>query len=190
SLKAAWQAREIATTGADPVIFVDEPVLACFGTPALSWDAPRVRAALDRVYSAAGFPVGTHCCSNTDWSILFESAVSVISFDAFGFADTFLIYRDPLASFLRRGGNIAWGIVPTGGDELSGADPRALADRLFDLARRAARTAGIPENDVLRRSLVTPACGLGTRPRDVAERALAVALDVSRILRRSLGLAP
>ena len=186
SLKASWQARRISEAGAEPIIFVDEPVLACFGTPTLSWDAARVRAILDPIYSSAGFPFGTHCCSNTDWSILFESRVSVISFDACGFAETFFIYRDALRAFLDRGGNIAWGIVPTDFGGPDGADPGALADRLFALVRRAASAAGVPERDILRRSLVTPACGLGTRSPETAAMVLGAALEVSRIARGSL----
>ena len=176
-LKVKWQSERIAAAGCAPVIFIDEPFLASFGTAFFGWKAEDVRRTLEEVYSAA--PVtGTHCCANTDWSIFFQSSVDIISFDAFSFAEKFFLYLEDLHTFLNRGGNIAWGIVPTDPDEVARVSTKELADRLSQLMDQATR-CGIQRDQILRQSLITPACGLGTRPPDTARRATELARDVA-----------
>ena len=181
-LRVKWQAREIAAAGADPVIFVDEPFLSSFGTPFFGWSAARVRETLESVTSAAAV-AGSHCCSNTDWSILLSGRLAVVSFDAFEFADNFLAYRDALAPFLARGGNLAWGIVPTDPDLLRPLSVAALRERLLGLVKKV-EALGFKRDQVLRQSLITPACGLGTRDLPTAARALELVRDLAAGLRR------
>ena len=106
-LRVRWQAERLRGAGARPVIFVDEPFLASFGTPFFGWSVEQAREVLEAV-AAGAETAGSHCCSNTDWSIFLGSCLSVVSFDAFEFAENFLVYRDDLAGFLSRGGNLAW----------------------------------------------------------------------------------
>jgi len=185
NLRVRWQARRIAEAGARPVIFVDEPFLASFGTPFFGWDRAQVQATLSAVTDGAE-TAGSHCCSNTDWSIFLAGPVRAVSFDAYEFADNFLVYRDDLRAFLEGGGTIAWGIVPT--------DPEALAEETVDslyakMGDRLARVEalGFSRGEVLRQSLITPACGLGTRPQEAADRALALAGDLADRLRAEAG---
>ena len=186
-LRAKWQARAIAEAGARPVIFVDEPVLAQFGTPFFGWGIDQVRAVLEAVAEGAE-TVGSHCCSNTEWSIFLESRLDVVSFDAFGFADNFLVYRDDVAAFIERGGTIAWGIVPTDPEDLAGETLESLRARLVGLVARV-EALGFERERVLAQSLVTPACGLGSRPSEPAARAIGLARDLAANLRREyLGL--
>jgi len=198
SLRVRWQAEQLRAAGAEPVVFVDEPFLASFGTPFFNWDVERVRATLDAVLAGAGLrpgiaglrpggagdaAAGSHCCSNTDWSIFLGSRLQVVSFDAFEFAENFLVYRDDLAAYLSRGGNIAWGIVPTDPEALAAATADALRARLLGLVKKV-EALGFRREQVLRQSLVTPACGLGTRSMDTARHALGLARDVAAALRR------
>ena len=166
-LKVGWMARQIAAAGATPIVFVDEPFLASFGTPFFGWTrAEQPREALERVYAAA--PVkGTHCCANTDWTIFLESSADIVSFDAFGYAQGFLTYREALVEFLGRGGNIAWGIVPTDPDHLASTSAAELLDRLGAAFDKLVGY-GLDRATVLRQSLITPSCGLGTRPPETA----------------------
>ncbi|MFW6161701.1 MAG: hypothetical protein ACODAJ_02975 [Planctomycetota bacterium] len=167
SLKVRWIVRQLETEGVHPVVFVDEPFLASFGTPFFAWTKPeQPRAVLEEVYAAA--PVkGTHCCANTDWPIFLESSVDVVSFDAYGFAQGFLTYRDELTAFVERGGNIAWGIVPTDPDELADVEAHALVARLQEAIDKLV-SYGLDRQAVLRQSLITPSCGLGSRPPETA----------------------
>ena len=186
-LRVRWQAAQIREAGAAPVVFVDEPFLASFGTPFFGWSAAQVREVLEAVASGAE-TAGSHCCSNTDWSIFLESRLAAVSFDAFGFAKNFLVYRDAIASFLGRGGTLAWGIVPTDPEALAALSVASLRERLLDLVGKVA-ALGFAREQVLAQSLVTPSCGLGSRDPATAQRAQELARDLAAELRREfLGL--
>lgn len=181
ALKVRWLASQIEAAGARPVVFVDEPFLASFGTPFFAWTRPeQPRDVIEQVYAAA--PVkGTHCCSNTDWSIFLRSSVNIVSFDAFGFARNFLTYREDLVDYLALGGNIAWGIVPTDPDDLAATSATELTARLREMIGKLV-SYGVDRQAVLRQSLITPACGLGSRPPETARPAFELARAVSAAL--------
>jgi len=187
-LRVRWQAERLASAGAAPVVFVDEPFLASYGTPFFGWSVEQIRQALEAVASGAE-TVGSHCCSNTDWTILLGCPrVSIVSFDAFEFADNFLVFRDALAAFLARGGTIAWGIVPTSPEALAGETLQTLRARLLGQVAKV-EALGLAREQVLRQSLLTPSCGLGTRDLATAERATALVAGLAAGLRAEfLGL--
>ena len=182
ALKVRWMARRIEQAGATPVLFVDEPFLTSFGTPFFAWTrAEQPRDVIEEVYAAA--PVkGTHCCANTDWTIFLKSSVDVVAFDAFGYTQGFLTYRDELVEFLGRGGNIAWGIVPTDPDDLAATSADDLLARLNAGIEKLVGY-GLERAAILRQSLITPSCGLGTRPPETARPNLALCRAVSDALR-------
>ncbi len=183
-LRVKWQAERLRAAGAEPIVFVDEPFLVSFGTSFFGWSVQQVRACLEAVADGAE-TVGSHCCSNTDWSIFLGGKLDVVSFDAFEFADNFLVYRDELKTFLSRGGTIAWGIVPTEPEALAGETAETLRDRLLGLIARVT-ALGFSHEQVLRQSLITPACGLGTRAPDAAARALALIRDIASDLGQTI----
>ena len=180
-LGVRWQADRLREAGAQPLIFVDEPFLASFGTPFFGWSVAQAREVLEAV--AAGAPAaGSHCCSNTDWSIFLGSNLSVVSFDAFSFAENFLVYRDDLAAFLARGGNLAWGIVPTDPELLASLSVEKLRERLLGLVAKV-EALGFKRHQVLSQSLITPACGLGTRDLATAQLAARLVRELAAGLR-------
>jgi hypothetical protein len=182
-LRTRWQAARIAAAGARPVIFVDEPFLASYGTPYFGWSAGQVRETLEAVASGAEV-VGSHCCSNTDWSLLLGSPhVGIVSFDAFTFAANFLVYRDAVAEFLSRGGNLAWGIVPTDSENLATVSVDLLREKLLAEVKKV-EALGFAREQILSQSLITPACGLGTRDLATAERATGLVHDLAAVLQR------
>ena len=184
-LRVRWQAERLRQAGAEPVVFVDEPFLASFGTPFFGWSVEQVRETLEAVAGGAE-TVGSHCCSNTDWTIFLGCPrLAIVSFDAYEFAENFLVYRDDLAAFLARGGNIAWGIVPTDPDALAGETVKRLRERMDGLLRKV-EALGFEREQILRQSLITPACGLGTRPAAAAGRALALARDLAADLAKAI----
>jgi len=181
NLRVRWQAERIAEAGARPIVFVDEPFLASFGTPFFGWEKPQVQETLAAV-TAGAETTGSHCCSNTEWSIFLSGPVQAVSFDAFEFADNFLVYRDDLRAFLEGGGTIVWGIVPTDPDDVAAATVDALHERMLGHLAKV-EALGFPREQVLRQSLMTPACGLGTRPPETAEAAFRLTHDLAERLR-------
>ena len=181
-LRVKWQAERLRAAGADPIVFVDEPFLASFGTPFFGWSAEQIAEVLEAV-AAGAETVGSHCCANTDWAIFLKCPrLAIVSFDAYEFAENFLVYRKDLAAFLSRGGNIAWGIVPTDPDALARETIETLRRRMDGLLAKV-EALGFEREQVLKQSLITPACGLGSRDAATAARALGLARDLASSLR-------
>jgi len=191
ALKAQWQTELLGRFDAPPVIFIDEPVMSGFGSSAfISVSAADVRAMIEEVVShihQAGGLAGVHVCGNTDWSILFGSTVDVINFDSYTYLERFALYREDLASFIKRGGMVAWGLVPTADEDLSSRETSAsLVQRWVEQARELVGP-GLSLESLLHYSLVTPSCGCGSLSEAIAERVVRLTRQVSETLRRELG---
>jgi hypothetical protein len=171
AIKALWQVRQLAGSGRKPILFLDEPYLSGFGSafsPIQRREVIRIlRKVMGDIRASAEVLIGIHCCGNTDWSMLLEAGPDIINFDAFDYAEPFLLYREEIVRFLGDGGFIAWGIVPTA--NLSGRE--TLEGLSLKLKRGLEEVSGWGLDPALLedRSLLTPSCGMGTmNPEDAA----------------------
>jgi methionine synthase II (cobalamin-independent) len=181
SIKALWQGRVLQETGRFPILFVDEPYLSGFGsafTPLERDEVIRIlREMVDYLKQHMDIWVGIHCCGNTDWSMILESGFNIVSFDAFGYMDAFLLYEKEITGFLKNGGILAWGIVPT--LDFTGSETTEdLAARLQEGIERL-RSWGFEPGEIASQSMLTPACGMGTLPEADAEKVLALLSDLA-----------
>ena len=187
ALKAAWQVARLQTLGAPVIIFVDEPALAGYGSSEMiSISGAEILAALNEVFEAihkGGGIAGIHVCANTDWGLILESTVDVVNFDAYGYADRFLLYADQVRPFLARGGIVAWGLIPTGpADVIDAESVDSLVARWRELMAAAA-AAGLDPEVLRRQSLITPSCGTGSLSVAHARKVLELIREVSRVVR-------
>lgn len=191
-LKAAWQAHFLRDLAEVTLIFLDEPALGGMGSSAfIGLDAAELAALMDPVLRgvhAQGALAGLHVCANTDWGALLGLEIEVLSFDAYRFADRLLLYREEAVGFLRRGGVLAWGLVPSS-EEVLGESARRLAHRWRELADPLCERLGWSPAQLLRRSLITPSCGLGSLSPELAERALQLCAELAARLREEVGSA-
>lgn len=181
-LKAAWQQRLLARYASKTVILVDEPYLSAFGSAFVSLSREQVVRHLQEVLAGITGLKGVHCCGNTDWSILLETPIDVLSLDAYEYAFSLALYPQEVAAFLERGGIIAWGIVPAG-DAVEGETAERLVARLQQ-AIASLTEKGVPEEAILKASLISPSCGVGSLPQAQAERVFELTAQVSAIMRR------
>jgi len=172
---ARWQVRQLKTVRPNVIIFVDEPYMASFGSAFISLSREQVIAMLDEVFAAIhaeGALAGVHCCANTDWGVLLTTKVDILNLDAYGYLENLALYPAELRQFLDRRGAVAWGIVPNN-EHVLDETPQSLADRLragFKVITEKARARGVviqPE-EFAARSLITPACGLGSTTVEIA----------------------
>jgi hypothetical protein len=176
AIRALWQVREIDRSGKRPILFLDEPYLAGYGsafTPIQRHEVVAlIKEVVDYVRDRSEAIIGIHCCGNTDWSMIVEAGPDILSFDAFSYLDYFFLYPGELRRFIEAGGAIAWGIVPTFG--LTGRETLDdLSERLEEgLAKLHA--LGLDPGRLARQSLLTPACGTGTMDPASADRVLAL----------------
>jgi hypothetical protein len=185
-LKALWQERWLRTLFPETLIFLDEPFMVSYGSAYVPLDHDQVVNSIETVFSGLSGLKGVHCCGNTDWSLLLATSTDVINFDAYNFAEAFALYAGDVRTFLRRGGVIAWGIVPNDVEQLAREDAASLERRLLG-AMQLLVDKGVARDDLLAACLVTPACGLGTLPVPVAERVHALTAEIAGRMRRRLG---
>ncbi|MDD5347450.1 MAG: hypothetical protein PHT59_02410 [Candidatus Omnitrophica bacterium] len=164
AMKALWQIRLFEEFKKPLIVFVDEPYLSCFGsafTPLSRDTVIKNLTELTKDLQSDQVTVGVHCCGNTDWSIFTEvESIGLISFDAFEFWDRLVLYADDLKKFLKRGGILCWGMVPT--QEYSDAITPDVLKKRLDEALAAMVRKGVDEKLVRQQLLVSPACGCGS----------------------------
>lgn len=185
TMKARWLLEKFKPLGYNQICFVDEPILTGFGSSTyVSVQRGDVVRDLNEVVEAIhanGALVGTHCCGNTEWPILIDAGVDIISFDAFEFGDTIAYYPDQTKKFLEGGGVLAWGIVPTS-DKIVGETADSLIGGLKEKISHLA-SKGISENLIWEKCLLTPSCGTGSLSVELSEKVFYTLSEVSRSLR-------
>lgn len=174
ALKAAWQIAKIQASGRRAILFFDEPSLTGLGSAFMQISREEVMGLLAEAITIAkemgDAYFGVHCCGNTDWSVLLETPIDILSFDSYEFFDNLTLYDKPLKKFLDRGGYLAWGLVPT--------SPTAPPEKLESLWAKFTQQVGelvgrgLDRERLLAQSLLTPACGLGYLAPEQAQQAL------------------
>ncbi len=183
--KAAWQAQKFRELGKDPVIFLDEPYLTGFGSAYLPISREEVleilNPTIEELRQAAGGPVavGLHCCGNTDWGLLLEAPIDILSFDSYGYFESLRLYEKAVAKFFQRDGWLAWGLLPTGAEEFRQETAESLWQRFTQQVGQLAQDLKTAPRDILSRALLTPACGTGYLSEDETRRALRIMADLN-----------
>ena len=189
AMNAKWQAKEFSKRGAIPIIFLDEPALAGFGTSAYitisKADVTLGIEEISREIHAEKGLTGVHVCANTEWDMLLGSDIDIISFDAFSYFDKFILYPEPIKSFLNQGKILAWGIVPTAKPELVAAQNtpgliRLLHDQMDELSIKT----GIDKATIISQAFITPSCGTGSLDLDSAKKVLQMTKEISEAFRK------
>jgi hypothetical protein len=189
--KARWQVRRLSRLGLPVIIFIDEPAMAGFGSSEfIGMERGDVETCFNEVIGAIheeGGVAGVHVCANTDWSLLLGSGLDIVNFDAYGYFDRFVLYREELAAFLKTGGILAWGIVPTGDAE---AIEKCSVSELYakwEGYLEELESLGIDRLRVYRQSLITPSCGAGSLSIPYAEKVLQLTRDLADMIQKRYG---
>jgi len=186
-IKAAYQIQNLKDISKNIIIFLDEPYLTSFGSSFVNIERQDVvlmlNSIIDKIHSEGALS-GIHCCGNTDWALLTETNVDIINFDAYSYAEGLSLYPSQITEFLKRGGYLAWGIVPTSNSVLKETE-HSLFDRLSSEIKKLEKK-GIPRDLIIPHSLITPSCGMGTLPQDLANEVMAKLPGLSRLAKDSL----
>jgi methionine synthase II (cobalamin-independent) len=181
-LKASWQENMLREISPNPIIFVDEPYLVSLGSVFTPIPEEKVPVLLGEVFKGIKGTKGLHCCGNTDWSVILDTKIDILSFDAYNYASSLSTHFDKVKSFLERGGNIAWGIVPNDEETLAKESLPSLRARLEEAMAPFTRD-GVKFKQIIAEGLITPSCGLEGLSPEAASRALELTAQLSRDLR-------
>jgi hypothetical protein len=161
---AHWQIDRLAQWGKPVLFFLDEPCLTLAPSPSETTQEGLV-AVLHDLLAALRRPdvlLGVHTCARLApggmaLAALGQACPDIVSFDAYQGLEVFC--TDPAAQdFLRTGGWVACGLVPTW-PRLDQLDPQALFARWLGAA-----TDVMAVEALARQTLITATCGLGLLP--------------------------
>ncbi len=191
TFNARWQVQQLGSVSQQVLMFVDEPYMASFGSAYINLSKDQVVTWLDEIYEALhadGAITGTHCCGNTDWSVLLGTKVDILNLDAYGFIENLALYPVEVREFLDRGGAICWGLIPNT-EQIFNETPQSLAKRLRDgiklICEKAAnRGVKLHPDEFASRSILAPACGLGPATVEIANRAFEILPETAEILKK------
>lgn len=184
AMQAVWQVKALGRFGLPVILFIDEPGLYAYGLSThitlKKEDIIQDINSLTEAIQGAGALSGVHACARTDWSVLLNSKVDMVSFDAFNYFDSLILYGADVKEFLQQGGVLAWGLVPTSEQAMD-----LEVSNLFELYQRQANAIvakGIDYNLLKKQVLMTPGCGTGNLSMPVAEKVYALTAGVSEHL--------
>lgn len=197
TLKAVWQIQQIKKANPDavPVMFMDEPVMSQFGTSAFitvkKEDIIEALKEISDVIKEFGGLCAVHCCGKSDWSVLIDAGINIINFDAYAYAKSLGAYAKDVEKFLKKGGYIAWGIVPTlDKDALAAVNLKELEqkfeDAVDDLVKKSKDK--IDRELIINQSFFTPSCGAGGLSMPLAGKAMALVNELSENLKEKYGV--
>lgn len=187
---AAWQGAELGHFGLPVLIFIDDPALSIYGQShyitvtrqMILEDFETILQAIHRTGALAG----AHSCDAIDWSLLFDSELEVVSFDAYNYFSSLIPFITSLKSFLGRGGSLAWGLIPTLNERAMDEDVDSLLG-ILDGEWSELTGRGIDRDTLIKQCLITPACGTGLLDLDSSERIYQLTSNVSQRIRSGKG---
>lgn len=186
AMVARSQEQGLANICDTTIVFLDEPYISTYGSAYFSYGKEQVVHYLTEAFSGIQGISGIHCCGNTDWQLVMETPVDIVSFDAYDYLEQFCLYATHIKEFLERGGHLAWGIVPHSA-EAEGETPENLASH-FQKGLELLKGRGVSTENVLEHSFLTPACGLGGLDEGLAERIFTLLEGISRLLKKRYDL--
>lgn len=188
TMKARWQQDSLQQWAPRslPLITFDEPYLAQLGSAYVNVPPHLCLPLLEECLAGLECLTGIHICGGADWENVVSLPLDLLSFDAADHMDSVLTQREAFAAFVGEGGFLAWGAIPN--------DERALQMKaedvgrsILDAAAALEKTGVVSVDEILNLSLVSPACGTGALPVEVAERCFSLASETSAWLRRQMG---
>ena len=149
-----WQLKE---KNQNAFVWLDEPGLGWVFSGLSGYND--VQARQDYMTFLAGFdgPRALHLCANVNLPYLLGLGVELLSFDAYQIELMPKGYANAVAEFIRNGGIISWGIVPTDSESLSKETPETLARLLSSYWEVVAVNTGLSAKAIAEQALIAPA---------------------------------
>lgn len=189
--RALAMSRRLQAGGIQPVLYLDEPALYGFSMSdarhALGLQELKIVVQALRNENVI---VGMHCCSNTDWKTVLGLGLQIVSIDTDLSLNKVLATGDCAANFVRNGGRLSLGIIPTGKHSEHSAprdfSVKAQFEHLVGVFAQAWPGQDDLTSKALREAIYTPACGLALVTTSDAEFVLASLKDFELFAQQSL----
>ena len=155
--KANIQHQELREKNDNAFVWLDEPGMGWVFSSLSGYNDVQARSDyLDFVSGLKG-PKALHLCANVNLPYLLELGIDILSFDAYQIETMPKEYAVAAAKFLRDGGIICWGIVPTDSTSLGRESPETLSNRLTDYWETISQNSGLAIRRIAEQSMLAPA---------------------------------
>ncbi|MBW1780974.1 MAG: hypothetical protein JRL30_09575 [Deltaproteobacteria bacterium] len=188
SMKSRWLEKKIkqALPGVEVIAGLPETTLINFTSAGGGGTRETIIDAINRGFEGLNCLTWIHCCANIDWTLLTDSRVDVINFDAYQYADKIALYHKEFKAFLKRGGMLAWGIVPVTNELIEKETVKGLVERLERGIERLV-SKGIDREMMASSSWLMPCCDTVLMTPENSDRAFSMTREISQIMRSKYG---
>jgi hypothetical protein len=205
--KANIQYRELKERNPNAFVWLDEPGLGYVFSGLSGYNEQQAKEDYHNFVAGLEGPRGLHLCADVNLPYLLELGVEILSFDAYQIGFMPREYAGSVAEFIRQGGIISWGVVPTESTILATQTPETLAAILSNYWEVIFESTGLSLNQIARQALVAPArcclsdtsqitaaskkageCQFSSSEEMIVEKAFAFLSELSQILRDRYGV--
>jgi hypothetical protein len=157
SRKINVQYAEMKEKNENAFVWLDEPGLGWVFSGLSGYDDIVAKSEYGEFLQSLSGPGALHLCANVNLPYLLGMGAVVLSFDAYQIGAVPRGYAEALRDFLKSGGIVSWGIVPTDSASLAGETPESLTARLLDYWGVVCANTDIAMEEMAERALVAPA---------------------------------
>jgi len=205
--KANIQYRALKERNPNAFVWLDEPGLGYVFSGLSGYNEQQAKEHYHDFIEGLEGPKGLHLCAEVNLPYLLELGVEILSFDAYQIGFMPREYAGNVAAFIKKGGIISWGIVPTESTVLAKHTPETLAGTLSDYWNVVSESTGLSLNQIARQALVAPArcclsdmgqsstvdkkegeCQVSSSEEEIVEKAFAFLPELSQILKDKYGV--
>ena len=200
--KVNIQYRELKERNPNAFVWLDEPGLGYVFSGLSGYNEQQAKEDYHNFVQGLEGPKGLHLCAEVNLPYLLELGVEILSFDAYQIGFMPKQYAGSVAEFIKRGGIVSWGIVPTESTVLATQTPEALAVILSDYWKVITENTDVSLHQIALQALVAPArcclsdvgqvgitdkkaseCQVSSPEERTVEKAFAFLPELSQILR-------
>jgi len=204
--KVNIQYQELRKKNSNAFVWVDEPGLGYVFSGFSGYNEQHAREDYHRFVDGLEGPKGLHLCAEVNLPYLLELGIEILSFDAYQIEFMPKEYAASVAEFIKSGGVISWGIIPTESTTLAPQTPETLAVILSGYWEVISQNTGLPLEQIAEQALVAPArcclsdlgqvntsgktaseCQVSSVEEGLVEKAFAFLPELSQILRDKYG---
>ncbi len=156
-MKINAQYRELKEKNKNAFVWLDEPGLSWIFSGLSGYSDIMARNDYRSFINGVEGTRALHLCANVNLPYLLTMGTELLSFDAYQMNLMPKGYSVSIAGFIKSGGVICWGIVPTDSDNLSKQTPRSLADILAEYWEVVSENTGVPIKIIASHALIAPA---------------------------------
>jgi len=155
--KVNLQYQELKAKNQNAFVWVDEPGLGYVFSGLSGYNDQQAKEDYYQFIQGVEGPKGMHLCAEVNLPYLLELGVEILSFDAFQIGFMPKEYTQSVAEFIKKGGVISWGIVPTELKALEAQTPEKLASLLSGYWQVVSENTDLSLAQIAEQALIAPA---------------------------------